>query len=153
MILPDVNLLIYAHNTSSPNHSVVRSWWDDVTNGPEPVGIPWAVALGFVRLLSNPAVVERPDPPAELLGLIERIVSRSSVRVVNPGPRHSALMAELFRKTGGSSRLVTDVHLAALAIELNAVLASSDTDFIRFPGLKLFNPVDDSNYGRITASR
>ena len=144
MILPDLNLLIYAHNTSAPQHSAARFWWDEVTNGPETVGLPWVVALGFVRLLSNPAVVERPDPPAQLLGLVGRIISRVSVRLVNPGPRHPALMAELFARTGGSFRLVTDVHLAALAIELNAVLASNDADFTRFPGLKLVNPLKDA---------
>ena len=141
MILPDLNLLIYAHDTSSPHYPTARAWWDRVTNGSEPVGVPWVVALGFVRLLSNPAVVRHPDPPAKLLGLIERIVSCGAARVVNPGPRHPAIMAELFETSGGSYRLVTDVHLAALAIELNATVASNDADFARFPGLKLCNPL------------
>ena len=91
--------------------------------------------------------MERPDPPAELLGLIESIVSRTSVRLVNSGPSRSTLMAELFRKTGGSFRLVTDVHLDAPAIELNAVLVGNDTDFTRS------SPVGGPNYGRITALR
>lgn len=89
--------------------------------------------------------MERPDPPAELLGLIGRIVSRTSVRLVNSGPSRSTLMAELFRKTGGSFRLVTDVHLDAPAIELNAVLVGNDTDFTRSPPRR--RPELWQNYG------
>ncbi len=141
MIIPDINLLIYAHDATAPHHATARSWWEATVNGPDPVGLPWVVILGFVRLLSSPRVVLNPRAPAELLGTLERILERPRVSVVAPGSRHAAIMRKLFEDIGGSSRLVTDVHLAALAVEHNAILATNDVDFSRFSGLKVNNPL------------
>jgi uncharacterized protein len=141
VIIPDVNLLVYAHNTGVPEHVRARAWWEQTVNGAEPVGLAWAAALGFVRLMSNSAVVARPQPPAQLLAAVESMIAAPGVRLVAPGSRHTALMRELFEATGAGPRLVTNVHLAALAIELDATLASNDADFRRFAGLRLVNPV------------
>ncbi|MFP4376576.1 MAG: TA system VapC family ribonuclease toxin [Spirochaetales bacterium] len=141
MIIPDVNLLVYAHNSGVPEHVVARRWWEATVNGSEPVGLAWAAVLGFVRLLSSPAVAARPQAPEELLSRIESILSSTNVRLIAPGPDHPRLMKKLFEQSGAGSRLVTDVHLAALAIQLDATLATNDTDFARFPGLKIVNPL------------
>lgn len=141
MIVPDVNVLVYAHNRGVPEHNRAREWWQATVNGPEQVGLAWAAALGFVRLMSNPRVVERPQPPSHLLATIERILATPRVGLVAPGSRHAALMRQLFEATGAGPRLVTDVHLAALAIELGATLASNDADFRRFDGLKVVDPL------------
>ena len=141
MILPDVNILVYAHNSSAPEHDSVARWWSEAVLGAEIVGIAWMVALAFVRLLSNPRVVVHPSPPQQLLAVIMEILDLPSVRVVSPGSQHAGIMKRLFEETGAGSRLTTDVHLAALAIEHDATLVSNDIDFGRFGGLKLFNPV------------
>jgi toxin-antitoxin system PIN domain toxin len=141
MIIPDVNLLVYAHNAGVPEHDEVKRWWEATVNGAEPVGLAWAVALGFVRLMSNPAVVARAQSPERLLAAVESIIAAPSVRLIAPGQAHAALMRELFEGTGAGPRLVTDVHLAAMAIELDATLASNDADFSRFPGLRWVNPL------------
>lgn len=109
--------------------------------GIDPVGFPWAVSLGFVRLLSSPKVVAAPRSPEELQRIIRHILNQPRVRPVVPGSRHVPIMQELFETIGGSSRMVTDVHLAALAIEHGAILASNDGDFTRFPRLKVENPL------------
>lgn len=141
MILPDTNVLIYAHNTSSPEHEIVKQWWRNAVLGPEPVGIAWVVVLAFVRLLSNPRVVENPSSPEELLDVASELLDLPSVRVVSPGARHAGIMKRLFVETGATSRLTTDIHLAALASELDATLVSNDADFMRFTGIKLLNPI------------
>lgn len=142
MIIPDVNILIYAHNSDAPEHERARSYWERAVAGPEPVGIDWTVALAFVRLLSNPRVVVRPAEPAELVSALSEILAQPAVRIVAPGVRHAETMERLFRDTGASARLTTDVHLAALAIDLNATLATNDADFSRFRGLRTVNPLD-----------
>lgn len=141
MIITDVNLLVYAHNSGVSEHESARRWWERTVNGAEPVGLAWAVVLGFVRLLSSPAVAARPQPPERLLRAVEAILAAPAVRLVAPGPRHPALMRDLFVASGAGSRLVTDVHLAALALELDATLASNDADFSRFSGLRWVNPL------------
>lgn len=141
MIIPDINLLIYAHNSGSTEHNRAREWWQSLVTGPEQIGVPWVVVLGFVRLLSNPKLVSRPSKPKELLAIMSEILSLPSVKVAIPGTRHVEIMRRLFQESGGSGKLTTDVHLAALAIELGAKLASNDTDFSRFKKLNWINPL------------
>ena len=141
MIIPDVNVLVYAHNAGIPEHEAARRWWESVVNGAEPVGLAWVAVLGFVRLMSNPTVVARPQPPAALLARVEAMLAAPVIRLVAPGPRHATLMREAFENSGAGPRLVTDVHLATLAIELDAILATNDADFTRFPGLRTVNPL------------
>ncbi len=46
----------------------------------------------------------------------------------------------LLRPLGAAGNLVTDAHLAALAVEHAAELVSYDADFSRFPGLRWRTP-------------
>ncbi len=142
MIIPDVNLLVYAHNTGVIEHERARSWWEDTVNGAEPVGIDWAVVLGFVRLMSSRQVTVRPQRPDDLLARMSTVLAQPSVRLVTAGVRHADLMRELFLSSGAGPKMVTHIHLAALAIEFDAVLATNDTDFARFPRLRRTNPLE-----------
>jgi uncharacterized protein len=145
VIIPDVNLLVYAHNTGVSEHERARSWWEDTVNGAEPVGIDWAVVLGFVRLMSSRQVTVRPQRADDLLARMSTLLARPSVRLVTPGVRHADLMRELFVGSGAGPKMVTDIHLAALAIELDAVLATNDADFARFPQLRRTNPLQSDS--------
>jgi hypothetical protein len=143
VIVPDVNLLIYAHNEAAADHRKAREWWERLMSGTIPVGLPWAVVFGFIRLVTHPAVLERPLSPADALGRIDEWFARDHVLPLDPGPRHLAIARGLFAATGVGGNLTTDTHLAALAIEHNAELHSNDHDFRRFPGLRLRNPLVD----------
>ena len=142
MIVPDVNLLVYAYNEVAPQHADARSWWEDHLNGTRPVGIPWAVLFGFVRLMTHPAVLVEPMAPGTVMDRVEGWFTTDAARMLEPGARHLRVARELFDATGVAGRLTTDTHLAALAIEHRAELHSNDRDFERFPGLQLFNPLD-----------
>jgi len=141
LILPDVNLLIFAHNEDAPHHAAARAWWEGVMTDRLPVGLPWAVAMGFVRLVTFPRVTPRPLAPRAAVGLVRSWLDRSHVGVLTPGSRHLDILETLFDAAGVAGRLTTDVHLAALAIEHNAELCSNDADFARMPGLRWSNPL------------
>ncbi|MFN0061872.1 MAG: TA system VapC family ribonuclease toxin [Myxococcaceae bacterium] len=141
MIIPDINLLIYAHNAAAQQHAAARRWWEALLGAERSVGIPWAVAMGFIRLVTHPNVLEAPLRPAMAVELVKAWFSVPSVRVVETGPRHLELLEELSTATGVLGSLTTDTHLAALAIEHQAELHSNDLDFTRFPGLKWHNPL------------
>jgi uncharacterized protein len=141
MVLPDVNLLVYAHNELAPFHSTARAWWEELLSTEQPVGIPWAVALGFVRLVTHPAVFASPLQPVAAVARVRTWFDRSHVEPLDPGPRHLDILATLYRATGVAGVLTTDTHLAALAIEHQCELHSNDTDFTRFPGLRWRNPL------------
>lgn len=141
MILPDVNLLVYAYLREAPWHEPARAWWEECLSGQQTIGLAWAVVLGYVRLMSSPEVVQRPIPPADALEDVRAWLARPQVQILQPGGRHVDIMQELLRRSAAASRLTTDCHLAALAIELQAELHSNDADFARFPGLRWRNPL------------
>ena len=144
MIVPDVNLLIYAHNELAPWHGEARTWWAELLTHQRPVGIPWAVSFGFIRLITHPRVLEDPLPPGAALERVRTWLEQPGVQVLEPGPRHLTIVADLFGATGVAAGLTTDTHLAAIAIEHQCELHSNDSDFRRFPGLRWHNPLSSA---------
>ena len=141
MIVPDVNLLIYAYNRDARQHARARSWWEQLLTSSEPVGLPWVVSLGFIRLMTHPAVLMRPLDPPRAVAHARSWLERSNVEVLDPGPRHLEILDRLLRELGVAGNLTTDAHLAALAIEHQCELHSNDADFGRFSGLRWRDPL------------
>ena len=141
MIIPDVNLLVYAYNADAPFHLAAKRWWEGCVGGSQPVAIPWVVALGFVRLMSSRAVLQHPMEVAVALGHLGQWLERPAVMILQPGPRHLALLSGFCEAGVLRGALLTDAHIAALAIETQAVVHSNDSDFSRFPGLRWTNPL------------
>lgn len=142
MIIPDLNLLIYAHHAADPRHAAARAWWEGCLNGSEPVGMAWATLLGFVRLTTHRQVLVHPLPVATATGVVEEWLDQPIVRVLVPGREHARHCFGYLRKLGVAGNLTTDAHLAALALEYQAELHSTDNDFARFPGLRWRNPLE-----------
>ena len=141
MIVPDVNLLVYAHLAAFHEHAKAKVWWEGALNGTTPVGIAAPALFGFVRLATHRRVHEPPMSVEVALGHVESWLARPHVQLLLPGPRHLQLAFQLLRKLGAAANLTTDVQLAALALEHRAELASNDADFGRFPGLRWVNPL------------
>jgi toxin-antitoxin system PIN domain toxin len=141
LILPDLNLVVYAHNRDAPHHAAARSWWEDLLNGTEPIAITWVVVLGFIRLMSHRAVLVHPMTSTAALTHVRAWFARPNVERLEPGPQHIDLLDRLLSAAGTGGNLTTDAHLAALAIEHQCELHSNDTDFARFPGLRWRNPL------------
>jgi len=142
VIIPDVNLLVYAYNSDAPLHSRARQWWEDAVRDNQPIGIAWVVALGFVRIITSRAVMARPMEANTALRHVRTWLEQPSIRVVQPGPRHLDILGGFSEAGAIASAVVTDAHIAALAVENQAEVHSNDTDFGRFPGLRWTNPLD-----------
>lgn len=141
MILPDVNLLIHAYNAGSPVHGRARAWWEETLSETTPVGLAWAVLLGFIRIGTHPRILGNPLAPDAACRRVEAWLDQPQVMLVHPGERHATILFGLLRGLGTAGNLTTDAHLAALAIEHQGEVNSTDTDFARFPGLRWRNPV------------
>jgi toxin-antitoxin system PIN domain toxin len=141
LIVPDLNLLVYAYDASSPWHPAARRWWIDCLSGTELIGIPWLVALGFIRLWTNARVFQNPMSVEQAIGHVETWFARPMVVVLNPGPKHAELVFRFLRAEGRGGNLTMDAHLAALVLEARAKLHTADTDFLRFGGLDWRNPL------------
>lgn len=141
MIIPDINLLVYAYNSDAPFHDQSKLWWEGCLSHPGRVGLPWAVILGFVRIMSSGAVLTHPMEPDEAIGHVKKWLGRNQTQIVVPGPQHLEILSEIMATSRASGRLTTDAHLAALAIETQSVIHSNDADFSRFSGLRWKNPL------------
>lgn len=141
MIVPDVNLLIHAYNADSPSHGAARRWWEGLMNSPGTVGLGWAVILGFVRISTHRHILKSPLPVDEACSAARSWLDQPQVSVIHPGDRHAEILFGLLRSLGSAGNLTTDAHLAALAIEHQAEIHTTDADFRRFPGLRWSNPV------------
>ena len=141
MIVPDINLLIYAYDAASPFHQKAARWWKNSLSGEEAVGLPEVVVFGFVRVSTNPRAFRRPMTPAEAAGHVRSWTAQPVVSRLGVDASHVEAVLKSLEGLGTAGNLVTDAQIAAVAIEHGAVVHTTDTDFMRFTGLRWFNPI------------
>jgi uncharacterized protein len=135
--VPDLNVLLNARNAASPHHDVAREWLEHALSAPETVGFATVAVIGFIRVSTKSSVFPQPLSPTVALDQVEAWLASPAATFIHPGPRHMALLRSLLEHTGTAGNLTTDAHLAAIALEQRATLATFDGDFHRFPSLKL----------------
>lgn len=136
MIVPDINLLVSAHNDQSREHEAAKLRWEDCMNGDVLVGVAWIVIAGFIRLMTHPRVLEKPMPTREATSHVRKWIAQTPVRILEAGNRFSVLYLRQWEDLGTAGNLTTDAWLAALTIEHQAELHSADAEFSRFQGLR-----------------
>lgn len=141
MILPDINVLIHAHNADSPLHGKAKRWWQGCLYGPKGVGLPWVVLLGFLRITTHRKVLQAPLPVAVACEQIDLWLALPHVHIPHPSDRHFTNLRTALEQLGTAGNLTTDAHLATLAMERGYILHTTDADFARFPGLRWVNPL------------
>lgn len=122
--------------TSAAKHQAARSWLQERLSGTARVGLPWVCLTGFVRVVGQPRAWERPMPVDDAVSVVRSWLTRPCAWIPEPGPRHLDLLGELLRAQS-SVRLVTDAHIAAIALEHGLELCSRDRDFARWAELGL----------------
>jgi toxin-antitoxin system PIN domain toxin len=140
VILPDVNILVYAHRTESRDHEAYREWLESLVNGDQAYGMFDDVVGGFVRIVTHPRIYRQPSSIDEALTFAAYLREQPNSVPIRPGPRHWEIFARLCRKSGARGNLVPDAYLAALAIESGCELVTNDADFARFKGLSWRHP-------------
>jgi len=141
VILVDANLLIYAVDRDSPHHAPARRWLEETLSGSESVGLPWIAALAFIRITTHPAVMRKPLSAESAIGYVDGWLSQPYVKAIGPGEQHWQILRNLLLVSGSAGNLTSDAHLAALAIEHGATVASADSDFRRFAGVTHLSPL------------
>jgi uncharacterized protein len=144
MIVLDVNLLIYAYDTTCGDHGKARTWVEDVFSGDEPIGLPWQTLSAFIRVLTNPGLFGERFTMRQVLAIVDEWIEMPDVRVLSPGEDHWEYLREMLVGGDVRGKLTTDAELAALTIEYGGVLYTNDRNFARFPGLRWMNPLLES---------
>lgn len=148
MIVVDVNLLIYAYDSTAVHHASARNWWENVLSGTAPVGVPWVVVLAFTRLMTHPTLSENPMTVAQAHQAASAWLERDHVRLLSPTPETFELFFALLAQTGTGGNLSTDAMIASLAAEYGGRVYSTDLDFNRFPAVAWTNPLVAKRSGR-----
>lgn len=141
MKLVDANVLIYAVNRADPKHDRSRQWLDRALSGNETVGFAWPVVLAFVRLSTRAGLFPRPLAVGDAVAVVRAWLGQPISVLLAPTPRHLDLLAGLLADTGTGGNLVSDAHLAALALEHDATVVTFDHDFSLFSGVRTETPV------------
>lgn len=105
------------------------------------VGLSWVAVLGFIRISTHPRLFDNPLDVVSACSHVRAWLAMPRVALIHPGDRHADILFSLLEAVGSAGNLTTDAHLAALAIEHQAELHSTDADMARFPGLKYVNPL------------
>lgn len=142
MMVPDVNLLLYAEIEAYPLHERARKWWEAALNGERRVGLAPVCLFGFLRLSTNRRVFREPLSVAEALERVGGWLALDVVTPLLPGSRHLELAFGLLDRLGTGANLTTDVQIAAHALEHQGEVYSNDRDFARFEGVRWVNPLE-----------
>jgi uncharacterized protein len=142
VIIVDANVLLYSQNRAADQHEACRKWLEKVLSGVETVGLPWIVVLAFLRLSTSLRIYVEPLSMNQSASIVSGWLDRRSVALIEPLEDHWTALASLLSQTRISGADVTDAHLAALAIEYDATLCTTDRGFSRFPGLKFVDPLE-----------
>lgn len=141
MILPDVNVLIYAFRTDSTDHERYRSWLESVVNGPGAYGLSPQVLASVIRITTHPRIYACPSQRSDAFEFCRLLLEQPNATVIVPAEQHWWIFHDLCQKANATGNLVQDAWFAALAIEYGCEWITTDRDYARFPNLSWRTPI------------
>jgi uncharacterized protein len=142
VILPDVNVLVLAHRSDQRDHAATRAWVEGEVNSERPFALADLVVAGFLRIVTNPRIFSVPTTLDIAIGFVDGLVEQPTCVPVTAGPRHWEILRRVLSDADARGNLVPDAHLAAIAIELGATIATRDRGFARFSA-RWLDPLDE----------
>lgn len=142
IVLPDVNILVYAFRRESSGHAAYRAWLADVVNGAAELALAEGTLAGFLRIVTNARIYADPAPTSRAMAFadgVRRARRRRWVAVTDSVWSRFEAILEADPQVRGN--LVPDAWLAALALAHGCRLATADRGFARFDGLHPFDPL------------
>jgi uncharacterized protein len=144
LILLDANLLLYITIKNYPQHPAAAIWFEQQVDASVRIGMPWPSLLAFLRIGTNPRVYESPLSINTAWAQIEAWLTLHNTWIPQPTDQHQCVLSRLLSETQATANLIPDVHLAALAIEHDLEVCTTDADFARFSGCKWRNPLKEN---------
>jgi toxin-antitoxin system PIN domain toxin len=144
VILPDVNVLVYAFRDAAPNHDRYAAWLNGIVAGDDELALHDLPLSGMVRIVTNSRIVGVPAPTRSALAFVQALAAAPRRRWLSSGPATWAAFDRLATADRGiAGNLIPDAFLASLAIAHGCRLATADRGFARFAGLDWFDPAAD----------
>jgi uncharacterized protein len=140
-VLVDANILLYAVDEASPFHEAASSWLTTQLNGSRRVGFPWQSLVAFVRISTHERASAHPLTSEQAVAFVADWLEPEVSWIPREGPGHARILTSLITRHQLRGNIISDAHLAALAIEHGLEVCSNDTDFARFSEVRWLNPV------------
>lgn len=140
MLLPDVNVLVYAHRKDSPQHKICQVWLETLINSDEAFAMSELVFSGFLRIVTHPKIFNPPSSLQDAILFIDQIYGQPNCVIVSPQKRHWEIFKKLCIQANARGNLIPDAYHAALALETGSEWITTDHDFSRFPELRRSAP-------------
>jgi toxin-antitoxin system PIN domain toxin len=141
LILPDVNLLLYAYDASSQFHPKAAAWWSRILSDGETVGLAIPILFAFVRIATSPRVFVSPMGVQTAADRVREWLEQPVVNLLEMHREDVEKALELLSRAGAGANLTSDAQLAALALRHRAIVHTADVDFARFPEVSWKNPL------------
>ncbi len=141
MIVPDVNLILYAYDSSSPFHRESADWWARCLNGSEAVGLAPVVIFAFIRLSTSPRIYAEPLSLKECAGTVRSWLEVPATTLLEHDSGDIDVAFGLLESAGAGGSLTTDAQIGALALRYRATVHTADTDFVRLRNVPWRNPL------------
>jgi hypothetical protein len=141
VILPDVNVLLYAFRRDAARHDEYHRWLEDIVNGNAAYGVSPQVLSALIRISTHRRIYVHPSSSTEAFAFCQALLQPEHCAVIQPGLRHWDIFADLCRRSRATGNLVQDAWFAALAIESGCEWITTDRDYARFPGLRWREPL------------
>ena len=141
IVLPDVNVLVYAFRRESSLHERYAAWLADLLRGADEVGVTEGSLTGFLRIVTNPRIYADPAPTSDALLFVDAVRlarRRRWVGVTDAVWKSFSGLVDSDPQVRGN--LLPDAWLAALALAHGCRIATADRGFARFGGLDWFDP-------------
>ncbi|BBX99286.1 type II toxin-antitoxin system VapC family toxin [Mycobacterium lacus] len=137
----DVNILVYATHRASPFHDKAKALVERFLAGPGLVYLLWPVALGYLRIVTHPALLDAPLAPGVAAENIEQFTSRPHVRQVGEADGFWPVYRRVAGTVKPRGNLVPAAHLVALMGQHGiSTIWSHDRDFRKFEGITVRDP-------------
>jgi len=133
MILLDANILLYAYIEALAQHQRASEWLEThLSDSVETIAVTWTAANAFLRVSTNNRIFDNPWSIADAASRLDDLLLHPMVQVVGPTEEHWAVYSKILKEMDLKGDFVMDAHIAAMAVEHRASVASADKDFRRF---------------------
>ncbi len=139
MITPDANIILYAYNEDAPKHAQAKEWLEEQLSSPVSFGLSWQVITAFLRISTNPRAFPQPFNLQEAIEIVDEWLEHPSIFILTQTENHWTIFQNLIIEGQTKAALMMNAHLAALAIEHGATLATTDSGFSKFSRLNTIN--------------
>lgn len=145
MILPDINILLYAYNELDERFDTAKEWLEQLLSGNTTACFCWETINGFIRISTSARGTISPIKLEDAFSIVNEWLEAPNAVVLSQTDRHLEILERIALDADSRGARFSDANLAALAISHNAIMASTDRDFRKFDGLRLLNPLAKLN--------